>query len=351
MEQIKPVLKKLYRSAQFFNEIDRTQYIRMDGNESVDGLPAEFVQDVLNNITPKMLAAYPNPKKCTEAVARYLKVPRERVFLTNGSDAAIKMFFEVYVSENDRVVIASPSFEMYEVYCNMYGAEAINVPYDDRFAFPLEDYLNEIKKGAKLAIITNPNNPTGTTIEEDVIRRILETARQLDTLVMIDEAYYWIYGNTMLHLITEYPNMVLLRTFSKILGLAGIRLGFAVAQEDMIQDLKKVAPPAGVNVVALSFGERIMNTPELIEELVKTHNSEKQYFKRQLEKNGIDFLDTESNYVLIPLKKDPTTVLEKLKSRGILVAYKMQKYLRVNIGNECAIDKFIAEYKKILEEE
>lgn len=344
MKQVKPILQKLYRSAQFFNEMDRTQYIRMDGNESVDGLPEDFVKRVLDKVTPAMLAAYPNPKNCTEAVARYLGVDREMVFMTNGSDAAIKMFFEVFVGENDRVVIASPAFEMYEVYCNMYGATAINTKYGEDFSFPFNSYIEEIGKGAKLAIITNPNNPTGTVLDETTIRKILDVAKANDTLVMLDEAYYWIYDKTMLHLIKEYPNVLLLRTFSKILGLAGIRLGFAVANEDMIQDIKKVAAPAGVNTVALLFGEEIMNHPNIINVLVSDFCFEKKYLKTELEKNGIEYLDTESNYVLIPAGDDYKSVLEHLKSDGILISYKMDKYFRVNIGNKEATDKFVKSF-------
>lgn len=346
MKQIKPVLQKLYRSAQFFDETDRTQYVRMDTNESVDGLPEDFVKETLGKVTPTMLATYPNPKKCTEAIASYLGVKREKVLLTNGSDAAIKMFFEVYINEGDRVIIASPAFEMYEVYCKMYGAVPVNVNYKEDFAFPREEYMQELKKGAKLAIITNPNNPTGTALDEKSVREILDIAKKQDTLVMIDEAYYWIYDKTMLSLLEDYHNMLLLRTFSKILGLAGIRLGVAVADEEMIQDLKKVALSAGVNTLALLFGEELIKRPDLIDKLVSDFKREKNYFKEQLEKNSIEYLDTDANYLLLPFDGDPVNVKNELKKEGILVAFKMNKYLRVNIGNEILIDKFITAYGK-----
>ena len=344
MKQIKSVLKKLYRSAQFFNEMDRTEYVRLDGNESVDGLPESFVNKVLDKISPAMLATYPNPKKCTEAIAAYLGIDRENVLVTNGSDAAIKMFFEVYIEENDDVIIASPAFEMYEVYCNMYGAKAHNCLYSDAFDFPVDEFVDHINKGAKLAIITNPNNPTGSVLDEQRIRHILDVAERNDTLVMIDEAYYWIYDQTMLHLLREYSNVVILRTFSKILGLAGLRLGFAVAGKDMILDLKKVAPPAGVNTIALLFGEEIMNNPDVIEKLVSDFREEKEYFKNKLKNAGIEYLDTNSNYLLIPAGDNYSSVLEKLKNDKILIAYKMKKYYRVNIGNQESIDKFISSF-------
>lgn len=346
MKQIKHILQKLYRSAQFFNEMDRTKYIRMDGNESVDGLPKEFVDQVIKKITPELLAAYPNPKNCTEAVAKYLGLDREKVFLTNGSDAAIKMFFEVYVEENDRVIIASPAFEMYEVYCNMYGAIPVNTSYINTFEFPLESYITEIKNGAKLAIITNPNNPNGAVLDEKSIRNILDAAKKQDTLVMVDEAYFWIYDKTMLHLLAEYPNMFILRTFSKILGLAGVRLGCMIANEEMIADVKKVAAPAGVNTIALLFGEELIKRPDIINGLVSDFKREKDYFKNALEEKNIKYIDTFSNYLLIPIFGDPKELMQGLKDDGVLVSYKMGKYLRVNIGKEEFIDKFVNSYCK-----
>lgn len=343
MEQLKPCLKKLERTNQFFNEIDRTQYIRMDGNESIDGLPGEFVKRVLDKITPEMLATYPNPKRCIEAIANYLNVDREQVLVTNGSDAAIKLFFETYVGETDNVVIASPAFEMYEVYCNMHGANAINVKYNENFEFPLQDYIEKISNGAKLAIITNPNNPTGSVIDRSTIREILDAAKKHNALVMIDEAYHWIYSDTALSLISEYKNLVILRTFSKLLGLAGVRLGFAVANVDMVSDIKKVVPPAGVNTIALLFGEEIMNTPDLIDGLIRSFHEEKSYMKERLKGMGIKFVDTESNYILIPMDRSKAqTVIGNLKDKGILVAYKMNRYLRVNVGNKESVDRFFS---------
>lgn len=349
MKQIKPVLKKLYRSAQFFNKTERVDYIRLDGNESVDGLPEEFVRDVLGSITPSQLAAYPNPRKCTEAVANYLGVNRENVILTNGSDAAIKMIFEVYIDENDKVIIASPAFEMYEVYCKMHGGNAVIVRYDENFEFPFSEYMAEIEKGAKLAIITNPNNPTGTVLKEDEILKIVEAAEKNDVLLMIDEAYYWIYNKTIINYISQYSNLIVLRTFSKILGIAGLRLGMAVANEDVILDMKKVAPPAGVNVIALLFGEKIIGNPSLMEKLLSDFKREKAYLISKLRENLIPYIDTRSNYVLIETDvKDYKVLLSKFKDKGILISFKMGKYLRINVGKECYMDRFIEAYKEIL---
>lgn len=349
MKQIKPILGKLYRSAQFFNEMERTDYIRLDGNESVDGLPEDFVKNTLGEITAKQLAAYPNPRRCTEAVADYLGVKREEILLTNGSDAAIKMLFEVYVNAGDRVIIAAPCFEMYEVYCHMHGAEPVILNYGEDFEFPYDAYLSELQKGAKLAIITNPNNPTGTVLPEDALLDIISAAEKKDVLLMIDEAYYWIYEKTIVPQIKKHNNLVVLRTFSKILAIAGLRLGVAIANEDLITDLKKVTPPAGVNTIALLFGEKIIKDKSLIKKLIDTFKVDKGYLISRLQENNIPYVNTDSNYVLIKLKvENPKKILDRFKDKGVLVSYKMNQYLRVNIGSKKYMDAFIDAYKEIV---
>lgn len=351
MKQIKTTLKKLYRSAQFFNETERTDFIRLDGNESVDGLPEAFVREILSGITSNQLATYPNPRRCTEAVAKYLGVDREEVLLTNGSDAAIKMLFEVYVNEGDRVIIASPTFEMYEVYCRMYGAIPVTLSYGEGFVFPYGEYLDEIKKGAKLAILTNPNNPTGTVMSQNELVKLIEAAEENDVLMMVDEAYYWIYDKTVTGLIDKFRNLVILRTFSKILGIAGLRLGMAISNKDLILDLKKVAPSAGVNVLALLFGEKIIDNQMLISKLISDFRREKEYLISRLEQNYIPYIATDSNYVLIKVDdKNIQEVLAEFKDKGILVSFKMNKYLRVNVGHEEYMDAFVKAYKEIFEQ-
>lgn len=348
MKQLKANYKNVFRTAQYFNELDRTQYIRMDGNESIDGLPKDFVKKVLAEIDSNYLATYPNTKKCTEAVAEYLGLDRENVLMTNGSDSALKMIFEIYVDNDDRVLMTNPTFEMYGVYTSMYGANCVRIEYDDAFEFPYEEYVAELKKGAKLAIIVNPNNPTGSVLNYYRLIELIEIAEAQGTIVIVDEAYFWFYDKTVTDKIKSYNNLIVLRTFSKIMGLAGIRLGFVAANEEIINDIKKVAPAAAVNTVALKFGEHLMKETAVIESLVADYKKNKQYLLEQLSKYGIQYLNTEANFVLIPCDADLKMVYEQFKEEKILIACRFGKYIRINIGNPSVTDEFIKAYNKIL---
>lgn len=352
MEQLKDTYKQVVRTANYFSNLDRTQYIRMDGNESIDGLPEEFVKDVLDEIDANYLATYPNQKQCTEAIADRLNIPKENIFITNGSDRAIKMIFEVYVDKGDRVIMTNPTFEMYGVYAAMYGAESVKVNYkmEDKkeFEFPFEQYMEELKRGAKMAVIVNPDNPTGAVIEPNQLIQLLDYAENMNILVIVDEAYYGFYDTSVINKILQYSNLIVLRTFSKIMALAGVRLGFLAANEDIIYDVKRIAAPAAISTIALKFGEELMRRPDILEQLFLNYRREKEYLEKRLFENSIPFLNSHANFLLIPCEKDLKAVYEAFKENGILVACKMNKYIRINVGNEYVTDEFVRVYKKVI---
>lgn len=352
MEQLKDTYRHVVRTANYFSDLDRTQYIRMDGNESIDGLPEEFVKDVLSEIDSNYLATYPNQKQCTEAIAERLGIPRENIFVTNGSDGAIKMIFEIYVDKGDRVIMTNPTFEMYGVYASMYGANSIQVEYekgDEReFKFPFDKYMEEINQGAKMAIIVNPDNPTGAIIKPDQLIQLLDHAKKMNTLVIVDEAYYGFYDKSVISEILQYNNLIVLRTFSKILGLAGVRLGFLAANEEIVYDVKRIAAPAAVSSISLKFGEKLMQRIDILNQLFCNYKREKEYLERKLSENDILYVNSQANFLLIPYEGDMKAVYESFKENGILIACKMNKYIRINVGNEYVTDEFIRVYKKVL---
>lgn len=348
MKQLKSNYRKFERTAQYFNELERNKYIRMDGNESIDGLPPEFVEEVLKEIDANILATYPNPRKCAEYIADWINVSKENILVTNGSSYAIKMIFEIYADYNDRIIMTNPTFEMYGVYAAMYGACPISVSYADDFLFPYENFMEEMERGAKIAVIVNPDNPTGSVLEQDKLIKLVEIAREKETIVIVDEAYFGYYDKTIVDKILMYDNLIVLRTFSKIMGLAGIRLGFVAANENIIKDIKQVSSNADANVIALKFGEKLMQRKDILEKLIDDFKREKAYLEKMLAEHNISFVKTYSNYVLIPCDKDLKQVYQSFKKEGILIACRFNKYIRINVGNEKITEAFIKAYNKIL---
>jgi len=173
-----------------FSEEGRSEYLRMDMNENPEGLPKEFVDSVLREITPEYLATYPEPGHFCRKYAARLGIKENQVCATSGSDTAIRYLMEAFVGKGNKVVTVTPTFEMYRVYCNMYGYEHVGVPYGSDFQIATEDILAAIDQRTDLVALLNPNNPVGRAFTEAEVRAVAEKAAKCGAVLVIDEAYH-----------------------------------------------------------------------------------------------------------------------------------------------------------------
>ena len=208
-----------------FPEQGRYDYARYDMNENPEGLPKEFVEEVLKEITPEFLATYPEHDKFRSMYAKYLGVKPENVAVTNGSDMGIRFIMEVFAKKGSSVVTVSPSFEMYWVNCSMLGLKHVPVSYEQDMSIDVDKIMAAIDDSTDIVVLLNPNNPIGTVYTEAEARRIIERAKEVGAVVIVDEAYHYFYKHTFLPLIKEYDHVVVLRTFSKLFSLAAVRMG------------------------------------------------------------------------------------------------------------------------------
>ena len=354
MPQAKPHLKKLYRTPMLKNS--RRGFLRLDMNESVDGVPGEFIKEVLAEIDSEFLATYPEYDALIKKIARHDCINSENICLSNGSDGAIKYLFDAYVSLKDTILLTDPTFAMYPVYCQMFDAHPIMIPYYDDFSFPLNIFLNAIQSDIRMAVIVNPNNPTGSIIKRSDMEKILNKCADQDVLLIIDEAYFYYYDETFIPDIKTYNNLVVLRTFSKLCGLASVRIGYAAACPEIIQNLNKVRPTYDVNGFAASFAEKILDTPGLIEQVIGQVNQGKDFLTSQLKQNNITYKDSKANFVLIKCPGFAEKLIDRLRKENILVSggFKqgfLKDHLRVAVGNIQSMrhfcDVFIALWKEL----
>ena len=329
-----------------FSEEGRSAYLRMDMNENPEGLPKSFVDSVLAEITPEYLATYPEPGHFCRKYAKLLGVKPEQICVTSGSDTAIRYIMETFVGKGHKVVTVTPTFEMYRVYCNMYGYEHVGVPYDSEFQISMDDILNTIDERTDLVALLNPNNPIGRAFTEEEVRLVVEKAAQCGAVIVIDEAYHYFYPNSFIKLISEYDNLLLLRTFSKLFSLAGCRLGAVIGSEQLIEYINHVRSSAEVNNVALLFGERLMDHPEMIDELIRTEKEGRQYLIEQLEKHGYTYHNQEGNFLFILPKTDSAELAKRLKEEYHVLIKRygnplLSKYIRISTGSKTAMAKFM----------
>lgn len=329
-----------------FSEEGRSAYLRMDMNENPEGLPKAFVDSVLAEITPEYLATYPEPGHFCRKYAKLLGIRPEQVCATSGSDTAIRYVMETFVGKGHKVVTVTPTFEMYRVYCSMFGYRHVSVPYGSDLQIKVEDILDAIDEETDLVALLNPNNPVGRAFTEAEVRAVAEKAAACGAVLVIDEAYHYFYPNTFIRLVDEYDNLLLLRTFSKLFSIAGCRLGAVIGNEQLIEYINHVRSSAEVNNVALLFGERLVEHPEIIDELVCIEKEGRRYLIGELEKYGYTYHDQDGNFLFIEPKTDSAEVARKLKEehRVLIKRYGnplLSKYIRISTGSKKAMSIFM----------
>jgi histidinol-phosphate aminotransferase len=311
-------LRNIYRSDP--ERFDRTRYLRLDKNEDLCGLPEDLVKKCLSRITPDELSAYPQTYLLYDALSRYLSVPREKLLITAGSDAAIKNTFEVFVSPEDGVIIPDPTYAMYEVYANLFNAKLTKVPYAEDLSFSVRDMIGSIGDSTRLVAIPNPNSPTGTTVSREEIIDLIEYCHARDVLVLIDEAYYPFYPHTVIDLVDKYSNLIVTRTFSKAFGLAALRLGYLAADPQIIRYLKIFRPIYETHGLAVSLGCAVLENPDFVGRNVRDTVDGRQYLIDQMKRIGFSPYPSYSNFVNIPVDnkiRDP--LISFLERKGILI--------------------------------
>ena len=339
MPTIKAHLRDIYRTPH--SDSSRREYLRLDMNENLMGLPEGFVREALSEIESRYLASYPEYSTLTKKIAEHNEIDPENICISNGSDGAIKYMFDAYVSPGDKVLLTDPTFAMYPVYCKMFGAEVASFPYNGNFTFSVDRFIDKISSSLSLVVLVNPNNPTGTAIEPEQIEQVVQRCSDHDVLIVIDEAYFYFYDKSCIGWVNQFDNLVVLRTFSKLCGLASLRLGYAAACPEIIASLEKVKPTFDVNGIAAAFGEKILDDPKMMEDQISSVNKGKTFLKEALESHGVEYQAGEANFILIKCQGKVNEISERLREKKILVAggFKqafLRDYIRVTVGSiEC----------------
>lgn len=329
-----------------FPEQGRYAYKRYDMNENPEGLPKWFVDEVLKDITPEFLSIYPEPGVFTEKYAAYLGVNPENIMTTNGSDMAIRYVFETFGRVGSKVVTVSPSFEMYRINCYLLGLKHHGVGYKDDLSLDVDAILQSIDKETSIVVLLNPNNPVAGVYSDEQMESIIRKASEVNALVVIDEAYHYFYKKTYLHYIHERSNVLVFRTFSKCFSMAACRLGVILGCPNLIAQVTKARLTFDVNAIALKFGERLMEHPEVIDELIAAQDEGKAHLLADLRVHGYECMDCYGNYVFVLPRKAPREVerLLKEKHRVLIKTFghpALSRYVRVSTGSSASMDVFL----------
>lgn len=298
---------------------NRTGYLRLDLNENPGGLPPEFIQEVLSDVTPEFISMYPEVSEFTEVLSRFLGTDSEHICLVNGSSEGIRNIMEAFSSPGGKIVGVTPSYAMFEVYAEMYGRNYIPVQYTEELEMPIDRILEQMTPDVELLILVNPNNPIGNVYSREEMQRILETAETNEITVLIDEAYFYFYSDTCIDYALEKEHVFITRTFSKLFSMAGCRLGYVVGWPEGIKLVQNLCTSRNINAFAMKFARAVIEKDGMLEEMIRIQKEGKQYLTEALKEKGYELSAKEGNFVFIKPKTDAETVRKKMKEAGILI--------------------------------
>lgn len=318
---------------------DQPDLVRLNRNERQAPLPKWFVDKVSRSVTSALLTGYPITDGLYQQLSLHLGVSQEQILLTAGSDAAVKAVYQAYVRPRDSIVMLSPSYAMYEIYAEMFQARMRRVQFNERLDLNEEELLASVDKGVRLVMIANPNQPTGTLLRPELLSKLLERSADMGAILAIDEAYYPFSRATVLPLVSKYPNLLVLRTFSKAAGLAALRIGYAVGHGDVIGNMFKVRSVHDINSVAVLAASEVLSHPEIIDDYVTQVEKGKRVLTDKALELGLEPLPTCTNFMQIRVGRlcSPADLVDRLYKNGYLVrgpsdAECLAECIRVTLG-------------------
>lgn len=329
---------------------------KLNQNEAAEDIPADLKQEILTRAGAVSWHRYPEfvPHQLAEAIAARHGWRADGVLVGNGSNEVIQAALTVSVAEGDVVVAPEPTFSLYKLLTGVLGGRYVPVPLGAGFRYDVDALVARAQaERAKVVVLCSPNNPTGSALPEGAVERLV---RATDALLFVDEAYQEFGGPTAVELAKREPRVVVLRTFSKAMGMAGLRFGYALAHPEVAREIAKAKLPYNVNAITLAAAEVALEQPERFEARVRHIVAERERLAPRLAAlRGVEVFPSQANFLLLRFHEvAPEAVFTRLvEEAGILVrdvsrGPGLAGCLRVSIGTPADNDAVLAALVKIL---
>lgn len=327
--------------------------LKLDSNENF--VINKQLQQELIDLAKKNsdVREYPLGKsdRLIDALSNYLQIPASMIGIGNGSDQILDLFLSNFATKKTKILTSNPTFGFFEERCKLYAIPTIKVPFSKNMTLSLEDFTSRAKN-ADILYLDSPNNPTGFQFKKD---EIVELIKKFQGVVIVDEAYGEFSDYSVANLTKKYDNLIVVRTFSKTFGLAGLRLGYVVASKKFIDVFSRVLQyPYPLNTLAIEAGILALQRTKQIEESIKTIKEERTRIIKKLRESGaFDVFDSKANFVLFDARGADKRIYTALLEQGISIRKlgkigKHEGCLRVTVGTKDMNSKFLLAIRDLL---
>ena len=329
--------------------------VKLNQNENPWDAPEEIKQETMNRIKDRAWSRYPDfmPQRLHERLADFSSWQPDGIIAGNGSNELIQALLMVTIGERKRVLITEPTFALYRQITTVMGGEVVSVPLRSDLQFDVAALLKEIEETQPhVTIICSPNNPTGCVISDEELILLLKTTRGL---IVVDEAYHEFAGHSAVELLDDHENLVVLRTFSKAMAMAALRVGYLLASPELVREIAKAVLPYNLNALSQTAAEVAIEMFESkLRPLVEAICAERDRLYVELASiPGLVPLQSQANFMVVRSNKDPKLIFAELLKRDILIrdvsGYPMLKdHFRVSVGTPEENELLIRALREIL---
>jgi histidinol-phosphate aminotransferase len=329
-------------------EIAEEKVIKLDGNENPYGCSPR-VKRALADYAYYHLYPDPEQRELRKALEKYTGISSEYILTGSGSDELIDLVLRLFIQPGDEVINCPPTFGMYPFSTDVCGGKVVSIPRKPDFSIDAAATKKAIDKRAKVIFIASPNNPSGNVTPEPAILELLNSA----AVVVIDEAYFEFSGITVAPLVPKYPNLIVLRTFSKWAGLAGLRVGYGIFPINIVKYLMKIKQPYNVNAAAQVAALESLNDISYLRGTIKAIVDERERLMTKLKLlDWLKVYPSQANFILCSVLNGKAKVIHQgLQKRGIFVRYfdtpQLKDCLRISVGKPEHTDALIAALKEM----
>ena len=348
----------MYQAGKPISEVKREfgldQVIKLASNENPLGCSPKVKKVLMETIEETQLYPDASNFELKEVIAKELRVKHSEIFCGAGSDLLIRVICSIFIKPGDESVMAEITFPRYRESVKLMGGIPVVIPMKNN-SLDIEEMVNSITDKTNIVWLCNPNNPTGTIFTGTELEKILPRIPK-HVMIIMDEAYIEYVTDKeypdSIGLLKQYPNMIILRTFSKAYGLASLRCGYGIAEEDMVRYFNTVIGPFDVNLFAQKAASAAMKDKEFLKLVYETNIEGRDYLYKSFEKLGMPYIKTNANFIMVNTKLDDKEIFSGLIKRGIIIRpgylLGMPGFMRVSIGNMYENKKFIEELSEIV---